>query len=274
MEYIDLFNKCVIKKEKIAEVDKVIDDKIVPNRNRYEQISNLVRGGGSNTLLFGSPPLFQQPNPFYKKFSAADRLLSADSSIINNATLTAPSFNFNNGGQFNMLQGKFTQTTDSMFGLNRDLFATGFFNSSSVPWYFLACVHYMECSFSFKKHLHNGDPLTGYTVHVPAHRPKVGHPPPFTFEESAVDAIKLMKYDQVTNWSLPFILLKLEGYNGFGYNRKGVKSPYLWSFSNHYIKGKYVKDGVFDAEAVSSQMGSAVILKRMEDRALISIPRN
>lgn len=274
MEYIDLFNKCEIKKEKIAEVDKVIDDKIVPNRNRYEQISNLVRGGGSNTLLFGSAPLFQQPNPFYKQFGDLDRLISTDSLITINATLTAPSFKLNNGNGFDFFQGKFTETNNSKFGLNRDLFQTGFFNSSSVPWYFLACVHYMECSFSFKKHLHNGDPLTGYTVHVPAHRPKVGHPPPFTFEESAVDAIKLMKYDQVTNWSLPFILLKLEGYNGFGYNRKGVKSPYLWSFSNHYIKGKYVADGKFDADAVSSQMGAAVILKRMEDRALISIPRN
>lgn len=274
MEYIDLFNKCEIKKEKIAEVDKIIDDKIIANRNRYEQISNLVRGGGSNNLLFGSPPLFQQPNPFYKRFGALDRLISTDSLITNNATLTAPSFNLNTGGAFDLLQGKLTETTDSKFGLNRDLFNTGFFNSSLVPWYFLACVHYMECSFSFKKHLHNGDPLTGYTVHVPAHRPKVGHPPPFTFEESAVDAIKLMKYDQVTNWSLPYILLKLEGYNGFGYNRKGVKSPYLWSFSNHYIKGKYVADGKFDADAVSSQMGAAVILKRMEDRALISIPRN
>ncbi|RFZ92279.1 hypothetical protein D0C36_12630 [Mucilaginibacter conchicola] len=274
MEYIDLFNKCEIKKEKIAEVDKIIDDKIVANRNRYDQISNLVRGGGSNTLLFGSPPLFQQPNPFYNRFGALDRLTSTDSLITNNATLTAPSFKLNTGSAFDLLQGKFTETTDSKFGLNRDLFATGFFNSSSVPWYFIACVHYMECSFSFKKHLHNGDPLTGYTVHVPAHRPKVGHPPPFTFEESAVDAIKFMKYDQVTNWSLPYILLKLEGYNGFGYNARGVKTPYLWSFSNHYVKGKYVSDGKFDADAVSSQMGAAVILKRMEDRALISIPRN
>jgi hypothetical protein len=124
----------------------------------------------------------------------------------------------------------------------------------------------MECNFSFKHHLHNGDPLTGYTVHVPANRPKVGHAPPFTFEESAVDAIKLMKYDQVTNWSLSFILLKLEGYNGFGYNRKGIHTPYLWSYSNHYTKGKYVKDGVYDANAVSSQLGAAVILKRMEDQ--------
>ena len=83
-----------------------------------------------------------------------------------------------------------------------------------------------------------------------------------------------MKYDHVTNWSLPFILQKLEGYNGYGYNGRGINTPYLWSDSNHYSKGKFVKDGVFDANAVSSQIGAGVILKRMEERAIIYIPRS
>jgi lysozyme family protein len=275
MEYIMLFNTCEIRKEKIAEIDKVIDEKIVVNRNRYEGVSNLVKGGGvNNNSLFGSnQPLFQSSYiPFYSRFNTPAPVGSA--------------FNINPFSSSKLPQDLFSsRTTDvfrnnfvdnsNVFGLNRDIFSgPTFTNGSGVPWYFIACVHYLECSFSFKKHLHNGDPLTGYTVHVPAHRPKVGHAPPFTFEESAVDAIKLMKYDHVTNWSLPFILLKLEGYNGFGYNRKGIRTPYLWSYSNHYTKGKYVKDGVYDANAVSSQLGAAVILKRMEQRALINIPRN
>jgi lysozyme family protein len=273
MEYIMLFNTCEIKKEKLAEIDKVIDEKIVVNRSRYEGISNLVKSRGNTTTLVSSQPLFQSSYiPFYNRFAAAPQV--PDSLAAKQSNPALPMFGFNALKKFDSLQGKYVDANDP-FGLNKDIFSgTGFFNSSSVPWYFLACVHYMECSFSFKKHLHNGDPLTSYTVHVPAHRPKVGHPPPFTFEESAVDAIKFMKYDQVTNWSLPFILLKLEGYNGFGYNRKGIKTPYLWSYSNHYAKGKYVKDGVFDADAVSTQLGAAVILKRMEQRALISIPRN
>lgn len=272
MEYILLFNTCEIKKEKVAEVDKVIDEKIVVNRARYEGISNLVKTGGSNNTLFNTQPLFQSPYlPFFNRPASSP---VAGDSLVSTQLLQKPSFNLSPNRKFDFLQGKYVDANDP-FGINKDFFSSaGFFNSSTVPWYFLACVHYMECSFSFKKHLHNGDPLTGYTVHVPAHRPKVGHPPPFNFEESAVDAIKLMKYDQVTNWSLPYILLKLEGYNGFGYNRKGIRSPYLWSFSNHYTKGKYVKDGVYDADAVSTQLGAAVILKRMEQRALISIPRN
>jgi lysozyme family protein len=292
MEYILLFNTCEIKKEKIAEVDKIIDEKIVVNRARYEGISNLVKGGGVGALLSNQPLYQSSYTPFYTRFpSLADSVkttpdttlknpIPLDSAAVSNLlapstpfSLPKPSFGFT-PQKYDLLTGKYIPNNDP-FGLNRDIFAgTNFFAGSSVPWYFIACVHYMECSFNFKKHLHNGDPLTGYTVHVPANRPKVGHAPPFTFEESAVDAIKLMKYDQVTNWSLSFILLKLEGYNGFGYNRKGIHTPYLWSYSNHYTKGKYVKDGVYDADAVSSQLGAAVILKRMEQRALISIPRN
>ncbi|QJD96553.1 hypothetical protein HH214_12030 [Mucilaginibacter robiniae] len=275
MEYIMLFNTCEITKGKVAEIDKVIDEKIVVNRARYEGISNLVRGGGvNNGSIFNSQPLFQSSYiPFYNRFNSLPTTAStvAAYNLFNNSKPVQSSY-FSRTQD--LLQGKFADNS-SAFGLNRDIFSdTAFISGSGVPWYFIACVHYLECSLSFKKHLHNGDPLTGYTVHVPAHRPKVGHAPPFTFEESAVDAIKLMKYDQVTNWSLPFILLKLEGYNGFGYNRKGIRTPYLWSYSNHYTKGKYVKDGIYDANAVSSQLGAAVILKRMEQRALIHIPRN
>jgi lysozyme family protein len=276
MEYIMLFNTCEIKKEKIAEIDKVIDEKIVVNRSRYEGISTLVKGGGvNNSPLLNNQPLFQSSYiPFYSRFNSLSN--GPDTLTTANKIFGAPKFSptMLSGKTYDFLQGKYVDNS-STFGLNKDIFSASIFGSGSgVPWYFIACVHYLECSFSFKKHLHNGDPLTGYTVHVPAHRPKVGHAPPFTFEESAVDAIKLMKYDQVTNWSLPFILLKLEGYNGFGYNRKGIRTPYLWSFSNHYTKGKYVKDGVYDANAISSQLGAAVILKRMEQRALITIPRN
>jgi lysozyme family protein len=274
MEYIVLFNTCDIKKEKIAEVDKIIDEKVVVNRSRYEGISNLVKSGGNNSFLFNNQqPLFQSSYlPGFNRFGTAPQLTNNLTSSQFNQPQYSSSLNAGKG--YDALQGRYIENSDP-FGLNKDIFSGGgFFNSSTVPWYFIACVHYMECSFNFKKHLHNGDPLTAYTVHVPAHRPKVGHAPPFTFEESAVDAIKLMKYDQVTNWSLSYILLKLEGYNGFGYNRKGIHTPYLWSYSNHYSKGKYVKDGVFDASAVSSQLGAAVILKRMEQRGLISIPRN
>ena len=133
-----------------------------------------------------------------------------------------------------------------------------------IPWYLVGLVHAMEASLNFSTHLHNGDPLSARTTHVPAGRPAAGHPP-FTWEESATDALKLEGLGSWTDWSLPGLLFRLELYNGWGYRGQHppVPTPYLWSFSNHYTKGKYVGDGTFSASAVSQQCGAAVILKRL-----------
>jgi lysozyme family protein len=129
-----------------------------------------------------------------------------------------------------------------------------------VPWAFAGVIHGMECGFNFAGHLHNGDRLTARTVNVPKGRPKDSEPP-FTWLQSALDALRLKKLDAVTDWSTPHMLYLLEGYNGFGYRRRAMPSPYLWSFSNVYEKGKFVTDGKFDPSAVSKQCGAALMLK-------------
>lgn len=137
-----------------------------------------------------------------------------------------------------------------------------------VPWYFIAAVHSLEeGSLRFAGHLHNGDPLTARTIHVPAGRPRRGEPP-FTWEESATDALRLKRLDAWREWGVAGTLYQLERYNGFGYRRQAppVPSPYLWSFSTHHVKGKYVADGRYDPEAVSRQCGGAVALKALERR--------
>ena len=142
-----------------------------------------------------------------------------------------------------------------------------------IPWHFIAVIHNMESSQSFTRHLHNGDPLTARTTHVPAGRPQDGMPP-FTWEESAADALALRKLDQWRDWSIAGLLYQIEGYNGWGYRRfhPGVKSPYLWCYSNHYTSGKYIADGTWSDTAVSRQCGAAVLLRRMAERALIDLP--
>jgi peptidoglycan hydrolase-like protein with peptidoglycan-binding domain len=50
-----------------------------------------------------------------------------------------------------------------------------------------------------------------------------------------------------------------------------VKSPYLWSFSNHYTKGKYVGDGRWSETAVSQQCGAMVLLKRLQEAGHIRV---
>lgn len=139
---------------------------------------------------------------------------------------------------------------------------------SKVPWYMVGVIHHMEADLRFDRHLHNGDPLTARTVHVPAGRPATGNAP-FKWEESAVDALLLKKFDD--DWSLLMILKKIEDYNGTGYRRyhPEVNTPYLWSGSNHYAAGKYVADGKFSSTAISGQIGAAVILRRMMERNVI-----
>lgn len=142
-----------------------------------------------------------------------------------------------------------------------------------VPWYVVAAIHNLESGQRFSTHLHNGDPLTGRTTHVPAGRPKAGSPP-FTWEASAIDALKLKAFHKVAEWTLPVMLFRLEGYNGFGYrnHHPEVLSPYLWSFTTAYTKGKFVADGKFSAAAVSKQCGAAALLKRLAARKDITLP--
>jgi lysozyme family protein len=140
-------------------------------------------------------------------------------------------------------------------------------NAVNVPWYFIAIIHCMEGSLSFKTHLHNGDPLNARTIHVPKDRPIAGSAP-FSWEDSAIDSLKLEGFTAWDDWSISGILYSWEKYNGFGYRKKGINSPYLWSYSNQYTKGKFTDDGVFDPDAVSKQCGAAVLLRRMSEKQM------
>lgn len=144
--------------------------------------------------------------------------------------------------------------------------------ATTVPWYIVGVIHNMEGGLNFKTHLHNGDPLTAKTIHVPKGRP--AGTPPFTWEQSAIDALTFDGLAGVKKWNLAIILFRLEGFNGFGYRVRHpeVLTPYLWSFTNHYKKGKFVADGKFDPNAVSKQCGAAAILKLMVTDKDIEIP--
>lgn len=143
-----------------------------------------------------------------------------------------------------------------------------------VPSAVVFALHGRESTWSFKKHLHEGSPLTGRTKWVPKGRPlarpKNGRI--YTFEESAEDALyKLKDLENKVDWTqCNDSLYNIEKYNGFGYlmYHKDVLSPYLWSGTNHYKRGKYVADGKFSATAVDKQLGTCAILKRMQSRGL------
>lgn len=142
-----------------------------------------------------------------------------------------------------------------------------------VPWYFVGIIHGMECGFDLRAHLHNGDSLKRKTVQVPAGRPDPWNPPS-DWVTSAVDAMRYDKFHEKADWDLAKVLYRWEAYNGWRsrvlYN---INTPYLWSYSNHYTKGKFVADGVWDATAVSKQCGAAVMLKALVDAGALKLPQ-
>ena len=135
---------------------------------------------------------------------------------------------------------------------------------TGVPWFVIAVLHERESSADFSTHLHNGDPLAARTVQVPAGRPARGRPP-FTWEESAVDALELHDLHRVTDWSIERIAFECERYNGWGYRNHAVPSAYLWSFSTIYRGGKYVADGKWDADYKDKQCGTMPLIARMAE---------
>ncbi len=142
---------------------------------------------------------------------------------------------------------------------------------TGVPWHFIGVIHGLEASFNFRAHLHNGDfPLSRRTRQVPSGRPRVWLPPD-DWASSAKDALALLGFTGQSDWSLARTLYRLEAYNGLGYRSYGVPSPYLWSFSNHYARGKFVSDGKWNASARSQQCGAAVMLKLLNDAGEIKL---
>jgi len=157
---------------------------------------------------------------------------------------------------------------------------TPIFLNSQVPWYLVGLVHKMEAGYedliagkdgkSFECNLFNGQYYWKKTTIVPK-----GKGPFSNWNIAAIQAMqdlnkKMMR--QIPNWdgkyTIDVILFMAEMHNGWGYRiyHPEVKSPYLWSFSNMYSKGRYVADGKFKSSSVSQQCGIAPILKILIDQ--------
>jgi lysozyme family protein len=137
-----------------------------------------------------------------------------------------------------------------------------------VPAQVISVLHMRESTWNFNRHLHEGSSLQRRTRYVPKGRPRKGRPP-FTFEESAEDALYILKGLESVDWTDTQSVFKaIERYNGTGYLRyhKDVPSPYLYSGLYYYSRGKYVADGRFSHTAIDKQLGCMTVLKRMEQR--------
>ena len=136
---------------------------------------------------------------------------------------------------------------------------------TGVPWDVIGVIHYRESSGDFKGVLHNGQKIIG-TGKLTTIVPK-GRGPFSTWEEAAIDALVNAPPYAARNkdWSIAGTLDVLERYNGLGYRNKGLPSPYLWSGTDQYVSGKYVKDGVYDPNHVDQQLGCATLLLKLRE---------
>lgn len=129
---------------------------------------------------------------------------------------------------------------------------------TGVPWWLVALLHLRESNANFNTYLGNGEPLNRKTRLVPK-----GRGPFSSFEEGAVDALRLDGLTNVKDWRLEKAIYFAELFNGAGYHNKGLPSPYIWGGSNVQECGKYVADGRFNSKVWDSQPGIAPILAMM-----------
>ena len=76
-----------------------------------------------------------------------------------------------------------------------------------------------------------------------------------------------MRYDRLAHrdWrNLNTSLMRIEYYNGRGYENRDRRSPYLWGGSQFFDKGKYISDGKYDPSAETRQIGIALLLKALD----------
>lgn len=131
---------------------------------------------------------------------------------------------------------------------------------TGVPWAVIAVIHERESSQSWTASLAQGDPWRKVSIHVPK-----GRGPFQSWEDAAIDALTNCAPHLASwhDWTISGALCALERYNGEGYWNMGRPSPYLWSSTNQYSRGKYIADGHFDPNAVDKQIGVAALLGRM-----------
>lgn len=132
---------------------------------------------------------------------------------------------------------------------------------TNMPWWIIAVIHWRECTADFRRSLAQGDSWRIESVHIPK-----GRGPFSSWEEAAIDALTKCPPFIARNedWSIENALTVLEKYNGLGYAKHNMPSPYLWAMTNQYLRGKYVSDGIYDPTTVDKQIGCAAILKTFD----------
>jgi len=126
---------------------------------------------------------------------------------------------------------------------------------TGIPWMLIGAIHYREADCRFNRSIKDGSIL----------------PPTMDWELHA--AVALTRWRHSVKLSVPASMKAMlefaERYNGLGYRKRGLASPYLWAGTDRYVKGKYTVDGKFDPNVVDKQIGVAPILQELWARHVV-----
>ncbi len=128
----------------------------------------------------------------------------------------------------------------------------------------VAAFDMREENFNHNCYLGNGDALWRETTHVPR-----GRGPFKTWFDGAIDALNFDKVSPAfglgEHWDIVTVLLACEKYNGLGYDKHGLPSPYVWSGTSIQKSGKYTADWHFDPNAWDTQPSCAGLFMALKD---------
>lgn len=146
-----------------------------------------------------------------------------------------------------------------------------------VPWWFIAIVSEREYgpdahgNMRWDRQLGQGDALSLRSHNVPAGMgPYLPHPDDVTpghdaWTRCCIDVL-LNSAPHAGRWHLwtpGGVATIFEEYNGLGYAAMGKPSAYVWSGSDQYLHGKYIRDRVYDDSVVDVQEGCMPLLASM-----------
>lgn len=140
-------------------------------------------------------------------------------------------------------KGRVVQEADALIkNSNRYLVVQ---QATGVDWELIASLHNLESGGDFAKTIRDGGAIRAAT-----------------WEADTINALKeqgvtdAFKNNPVDSQKEEFACWIAEKWNGFAYRKYNYgPTPYLWSGTNFYVKGKYVADGKYDPNAVSKQVG-------------------
>lgn len=132
-------------------------------------------------------------------------------------------------------------------------------DATGVPAALIAALDWRESSADPSRALGQGDRWDRVSVNEPR-----GLGPFKSRVDAAIFYVRRERLnDNSAPWSWPYVCWKAEAWNGFGPRNHSIHTGYLWGGTNHYRRGKYVRDGVWDPNHVDRQLGVIPVMMRV-----------